>query len=79
MAESDWSKERDDEVPVSRDRVDSPATADQSVVAFDTGGLEEPDHGVTSWLTWIKLGAETVLAIVTIASVVYGMLHGNGG
>ncbi|MFF2722075.1 hypothetical protein [Streptomyces sp. NPDC058011] len=79
MADSTWSKERDDEVPDPQVPVNFTGGADQGSIASDSDGPEEPDHGVTSWLTWIKLGAEAVLAIATLGGVIYGWVNGSGG
>ncbi|MFB7482983.1 hypothetical protein ACFUEM_32765 [Streptomyces anulatus] len=78
MADSTWSKERDDEVPDPRNP-DFTGGADQGDVDSSSDGPEEPFHGVASWLTWIKLGAEAILAIVALVSVIYGLVNGNGG
>ncbi|MFF7366011.1 hypothetical protein [Streptomyces sp. NPDC008125] len=79
MADSKWSKERDDEVPDSQDPVGFTGEADQGSMDLDAGGPEEPHRGVTSWLTWIKLGAETITTIVTLGSAIYALANGNGG
>ncbi|GGZ18603.1 hypothetical protein [Streptomyces nitrosporeus] len=78
MADFTWSKERDDEVPDPR-TPDFTGGAGQGDIDSSSDGPEEPYHGVTSWLTWIKLGAEAILAIVTLVSVIYGLVNGNGG
>ncbi|AWL90830.1 hypothetical protein ACIRIR_32705 [Streptomyces globisporus] len=78
MADSTWSKERDDEVPDPR-TPDCTGCADQGDIVSNSDGPEEPYHGVTSWLTWIKLGAETILAVVALGSLIYGLVNGNGG
>lgn len=78
MADSTWSKERDDEVPDPR-TPDFTGGADQGGIGSSSDVPEEPYHGVTSWLTWIKLGAEAILAIVSLGSLIYGLVNGNGG
>ncbi|MEW5541427.1 hypothetical protein AB1339_27695 [Streptomyces cyaneofuscatus] len=79
MVDSTWPKERDDEVPDPRTPVDFTGGADQGDIGSRSGDPEEPSHGVTSWLTWIKLGAEAILAIVALGSLIYGLVNGNGG
>ncbi|MYW08559.1 hypothetical protein GT034_09400 [Streptomyces sp. SID2563] len=78
MADSERSQERDDEVPDPR-TPDSTGDAGQGNIDSDSDGPEEPYHGVTSRLTWIKLGAEAILSIATLARMIYGLVNGNGG
>lgn len=78
MADSERSEDRDSEVPDPHAQV-VPGKAGQNSSDADTPGHEEPDHGVTSWLTWIKLGAEAITAIVTLTALIYGLVNGNGG
>lgn len=78
MADSERSEDRDSEVPDPQARVVS-GGAGQDGTDADTPGHEELDHGVASWLTWIKLGAEAIIAIVTLVSLIYGLVNGNGG
>lgn len=79
MADSTWPKERNDEVPNPQNPLEFTGDAVQGNGDSGSDGPEEPYRGVTSWLTWIKLGAETTLAIVTLGSTIYGLVNGNGG
>ncbi|MEV8452604.1 hypothetical protein AB0467_09550 [Streptomyces sp. NPDC052095] len=78
MADSERSEDRDSEVPDPQAHV-VPGKAGQSSTEADPQGHEEPDHGVASLLTWIKLGVEAITAVATLAALIYGLVNGNGG
>ncbi|MFI6862790.1 hypothetical protein ACIBKZ_23325 [Streptomyces sp. NPDC050421] len=79
MADSAWPKGRNEEVPDPHNPVGTTGGAVQDHIDSGPDRPEEPDRGATSWLTWIKLGAETTLAIVMLGSTIYGLVRGNGG
>ncbi|MGW1226602.1 hypothetical protein [Streptomyces sp. NPDC002530] len=78
MADSERSEDRDSEVPDPFVRKFEDAKG-QGGTDADTRDREEPYHGVKSWLTWIKLSAEAIIAIATLGRMIYGLANGNGG
>ncbi|MEU4501408.1 hypothetical protein [Streptomyces sp. NPDC024089] len=78
MADSERSEDRDSEVPDPQAQA-VPGKAGQNSTDADSSDREEPDRGVASLLTWIKLGVEAITAIATLAALIYGLANGNGG
>lgn len=78
MADSERSEDRDSDVPDPSAR-DFEGKQGQGDTDADTRDREEPYHGVTSWLTWIKLSAEAITAIAALVMLIYGLVNGNGG
>lgn len=83
MADSEGTVDRDDDVP------DPPmGQGDPLAEAGQDGGVptrqdqQEPDRGVASWKVWAgraKVVLEVLISLYTVATLVIGLINGNGG